>query len=336
MDLSIFINYNFNMRIKNIFYLIISIAITACQSATPAATNTPSIPTATVTPQATLTPTATPLPTISRVIILTIDGLRPDAIRIAGMPNLLNLIQNGAYSLTAQTIDPSSTLPAHASMLTGQCPAKHGVDWNDYEPEQGFAQGIDLFDITHQANMKTYIFAGKEKMQQLTEPASLDQFVYNGQGDTALMEQLMMEFPRDFGFLFIHFPTTDRMGHDYGWLSPEQIQSIQNADTAIGQLMDTLEAYNLFKDTLIIITSDHGGHEDTHGYNIPEDMTIPWIIVGPGIKRAQLTTPINIMDTAATAAFALGHPIPMEWDGTPIYEAFGMPPSDLPTQPCTE
>jgi hypothetical protein len=31
------------------------------------------------------------------------------------------------------------------------------------------------------------------------------------------------------------------------------------------------------------------------------------------------------MDTAATAAFALGLEIPYEWDGVPVYEAFGLP-----------
>ena len=30
-------------------------------------------------------------------------------------------------------------------------------------------------------------------------------------------------------------------------------------------------------------------------------------------------------DTAATAAYALGLEIPAEWDGAPVYEAFGVP-----------
>jgi arylsulfatase A-like enzyme len=54
-------------------------------------------------------------------------------------------------------------------------------------------------------------------------------------------------------------------------------------------------------------------------------MTIPWIAVGPGIQPKPLTTLIHTMDTAATAAFALGLSIPAEWDGVPVYEAFGLP-----------
>ena len=39
----------------------------------------------------------------------------------------------------------------------------------------------------------------------------------------------------------------------------------------------------------------------------------------------QLTTQVETMDTAATTAYALELPIPSEWDGVPVYEAFGMP-----------
>jgi arylsulfatase A-like enzyme len=74
-----------------------------------------------------------------------------------------------------------------------------------------------------------------------------------------------------------------------------------------------------------MVSSDHGGHDTTHGFDIPEDMTIPWIISGPGIQTVQLTTPIQTMDTAATAAYALGLSIPGEWDGIPVTEAFGLP-----------
>jgi hypothetical protein len=56
-----------------------------------------------------------------------------------------------------------------------------------------------------------------------------------------------------------------------------------------------------------------------------EDMTIPWIASGRGILPMQLKTQVHTTDTAATAAFALGLPIPPEWDGIPVTEAFGLP-----------
>jgi len=292
--------------------------LTATLTATQTATET-------LTPTETPTQTATPVPHASRVLILSIDGLRPDAISLAPMPNLLSLMQNSAYSLTAQTIFPSVTLPAHASMLTGLCPLKHDADWNDYLPELGYAFGTDLFDIAHAAGMQTVMYVGKEKLRQVTEPASTDIFVYINDRDLAVTERLIADFPQDFGVLFIHFATTDDMGHEYGWLSSEQLSVIFRADEALGQILAELDARNLRGETLIIITSDHGGHKTTHGSSRPEDMTIPWIAAGTGIQPKQLTTQIHTMDTAATAAFALGFPIPPEWDGVPVMEAFGLP-----------
>ena len=126
------------------------------QTHAPTATFTPSAtPRPTWTPEPTRTPlpSLTPMPLIRRALIVSYDGLRPDAIAQAPMPNLQALMQAGAYSLTAQTTFPSATLPGHASMLMGMCPKKHGVDWNDYDPAQGYAQGVDIFDLAHAAEI---------------------------------------------------------------------------------------------------------------------------------------------------------------------------------------
>ncbi len=299
-------------------------------TAAPTATSLPTLTaTASVTPPPTetSTPSATPTPTARarRLVILSIDGLRPDAISLAPMQNLLELMQGGAYSLSAQTTFPSVTLSAHASMLTGMCPSKHGVNWNDYMPENGYAQGTDLFDVAHAAGLRTYMYVTKKKLEQLTEPASLDKAVFVNDRDTVLMERLLAEFPQDFGVLFIHFGITDGMGHSYGWLSPQYLSVLFRADQALGRLLDELDTLGIRSETLIIITADHGGHDSTHGSNSPEDMTIPWIASGAGIQPRPLSSLIHTMDTAATAVFALGLPIPPEWDGVPVYEAFGLP-----------
>ena len=284
-------------------------------------------PTSTATPTATFTPTITPtpLPLARRVLILSIDGLRPDAIALAPMPNLLALMESSAYTLNAQTVHPSVTLISHTSMLTGLCPSKHGVYWNDYLPLLGYAKGTDLFDLADATGMQTVMYVGKEKLRQITEPSSTDVFTYINDRDLVITEQLIANFPQDFRLLFVHFPTPDWMGHEYGWLSWQQLSVIFRADEALGQILAELSARGLREETLIIITADHGGHETTHGSSQPEDMTIPWIANGAGIKPGQLTTQVHTMDTAAAAAFALGLPIPGEWDGVPVYEAFGLP-----------
>lgn len=285
--------------------------------------------TATATETATLTQTATltstPSPHATRVLILSIDGLRPDAILAAPMPNLSALMQKSAYTLNAQTVYPSVTLVSHSSMLVGVCPSKHGVDWNDYTPANGYAIGTDIFDLAHAAGLQTVMYVGKEKLRQITEPSSTDIFVYINDRDLVIADALITDFPQDFGLLFVHFPTVDWMGHVYGWMSPQQLSVAFRADEALGNILAELDARDLRDETLIIVTADHGGHDTSHGSSRPENMTIPWVASGPGIQPKALTTQVHTMDTAATAAYVLGLPIPAEWDGVPVYEAFGLP-----------
>lgn len=319
---------------RNRIIVLLLFVISACQPPATAVVETETatpIPPATATLTPTTTPTLeptftpTPAPLARRVLILSIDGLRPDAIALAYMNNLLALMESSAYSLTAQTIRPSATLPAHVSMLSGQCPRKHGVNWNDYMPEFGYAQVTDLFDVAHAAGLKTVMYVGKEKLRQITEPESTDVYEFIPDRDLVIIERLLENFPADFDLMFVHFPTADWMGHLYGWLSPEQFSVLFRADQALGNLLAEFDARGIREETLIIVTADHGGHDFIHGSSLPEDMTIPWIAFGAGVQPASLTGKITTTDTAATAAFALNLPIPEEWDGVPVYEAFGLP-----------
>ena len=65
------------------------------------------------------------------VVVVSIDGLRPDAITTYQASTLQRMMHEGSYTLAASTINPSKTLPSHTSMLTGQPPERHGVLWND-------------------------------------------------------------------------------------------------------------------------------------------------------------------------------------------------------------
>ena len=315
--------------------------LTSCRPAalepTPTLTATPP-PTSTFTPfPPTETPAATPtlIPLLRRILILSIDGLRPDAIDAAPMPNLQAMMKIGAYSLTAQTIYPSATLPSHSSMLTGLCPSKHGVDWNDYLPNKGYANGTDLFDLAHAAGLETVMVVAKEKLRQITEPESTDEFIYVNDRGLVIAEKILENFPSNFRVLFIHFPTSDWMGHVYGWKSWEYLNVLRQDDQALAMLLARLDETGLRDETLVIVTADHGGHNRTHGTNLPEDMTIPWIASGPSVVPVDLTIPINTTDTAATAAWFLGLDLPSDWDGIPVYEAFGqVSPVSRPVLRC--
>ena len=274
--------------------------------------------------------TFTPAPPISRVLIVTFDGLRPDAIAEAKMTNVLSLMQSGAYTLNAQTIMPSVTLPSHASMLTGMCPAKHIVRWNDYVPENGYARGTDIFDLAHGIGLQTAMVVGKEKLRHVTEPSSTDFFAFMDETDkiddfTTIDRLAISQVKVGFNLMFVHFPNGDLVGHEEGWMSRAQLKAYAKDDKAFGLILQSLKDRGMYEDTIIIVTSDHGGHDTSHGSDAPEDLTIPWIISGPRVYPGQITTQVHTMDTAATIAFVLGLPIPPEWDGVPVFEAFGLP-----------
>jgi predicted AlkP superfamily pyrophosphatase or phosphodiesterase len=70
-------------------------------------------------------------PTPEHVVIVSIDGLRPD-FYLGGFeaPTLEAMAAAGAHSLAVESVYPSSTYPAHASIVTGVLPAKHGIHAN--------------------------------------------------------------------------------------------------------------------------------------------------------------------------------------------------------------
>jgi predicted AlkP superfamily pyrophosphatase or phosphodiesterase len=295
---------------------------------TPTLTSEPLPVPATEAPLPTSTPE--PLPKVERVLIVSFDGLRPDAIEAANMETVRELMQSGAYTLTAQTISPSLTLPAHASMLVGTCPAKHIVRWNLYVPQNGYALGTDIFDLARAVDLRTVMVVAKEKLRQVTEPTSTDYFAFIDKTDriedfSTVLRLALNQINEGFGLMFVHFGEGDIEGHASGWMSRAQLGVYGREDRGLGSMIQTLKDKGLYETTLIIVTSDHGGHDSTHGTDLPEDMTIPWVISGPGIVPGELQTQVHTMDTAATAAFALGLPIPPDWDGIPVYEAFGMP-----------
>jgi arylsulfatase A-like enzyme len=295
---------------------------------TRAATLTPSdtaAPEAAPTQTETATATSTPAPHTERVLIISMDGFRPDALDPGRTPALMALAARGASSFTAQTIVPSVTLPAHASMLTGYDLEDHGVTWNDYIPANGFVRTATIFSLAHEAGYRTVMVVTKEKLVHLALPGTVDEFLYQSVGDFALAEIAAAEIAEGFGVLFVHFAGPDAAGHLFGWMSASYLGTVHNTDIAVGRLLEALGEAGLAESTLVIVTADHGGHGMGHGTSLPEDMTVPWIIAGPGVvPGVTLRTPVRVLDTAPTAAWALGLPLPGDMDGAPVLEAFGL------------
>ncbi|MFM8426933.1 MAG: alkaline phosphatase family protein, partial [Chloroflexota bacterium] len=226
--------------------------VTLTATATVTATITP-----TFTPSPTFTATATPLPSradIKRVIIISYDGLRPDAIDLAPMPNLMALRDESAHaSLTARTIDYPATSPSHASMLTGVCMEDHGVIYNKFFMYMGYAKGPDVFQLAHDAGLRTVMSVSKDKLRQLAEPETTDLFEI-AYGEPAIERAVLPQIEQDFGLMFIHFATPDNRGHKYGWMSGEYFKVLRDGDAVLGNIIQTLKDNDMYDSTMILVT----------------------------------------------------------------------------------
>ena len=270
------------------------------------------------------------VPHIGRVVIISVDGLRPDVLLRAEAPAIRSLMTDGSFSLYAHTIPYAYTLPAHISMLTGVSPEKHGVTWNRYI-EQSYPNVPTLFDLAHARRISTAIATSKMKFITLARPGSLDwQFIADEDkqtdADVAREAAGILEERRP-EVMFVHFGNVDVVGHASGWGSEQQIRAVKDADACVGVVIAALKRAGLFDASLVILTTDHGGGGRGHG---PDDLTsalVPWIACGPGIrKNFDLTLlrgrPVATMDTFATCAAVLGIPVPAGTEGKVVGNLF--------------
>jgi predicted AlkP superfamily pyrophosphatase or phosphodiesterase len=284
-------------------------------------------------------------PRAAHVFIVSVDGGKPAVIAQSSMPVLQRLVGEGSSTWGASTVFPSLTLPSHASMLTGVVPSKHKMLWNSWEPSAGVVEVPTVFSEAKQAGYSTAMFAGKEKFLHLVRMGSVDHFSYNREQSHEMVKPIVgtdqLERSTSVsarivaadaaGYIrakkpnlcFIHLTDADDAGHDHGWGSPQQKQALEEVDAALGLVIKAIEESGMARDSVIIVTADHGGHGRDHGLNIPEDMRIPWIAWGAGVRRGvAITEPVSTCDTAATALWLLGVAPPDSFDGRPVLAAF--------------
>ncbi len=256
-------------------------------------------------------------------VYISIDGVRPDAIPLANTPNLDHLIATGASTMKAQSSMPTITLPCHTTTFFSVPATRHGVISNDWRP---MARPVEsIFDVAYKNGRKTAAFHCWGMFQNLSHPDNISMQTirhyvdYGADVDRWVKNDAVRYFENETAdFTFIYFLMTDNIGHKFGWLSPEYLAELERVDGYIGEVIEALP-----DSMTIIIHADHGGHERTHGTDMPEDMTVPWIINGPSVKEGYtIETTVTILDTAPTVAHLLGVPPSPDWEGTAVLEAF--------------
>jgi predicted AlkP superfamily pyrophosphatase or phosphodiesterase len=284
-------------------------------------------------------------PRAEHVFIISIDGGSPEVIQRSEMPVLKKLVKEGAHSWSANTITPPITLPAHTSMLTGVGVEKHKITWNNWSPTNGTVRVPTIFTAAKQAGRSTAMFVGKEKFRHLLQPGTVDEFSFNSAAAQVISKSdsggkmakkegnvFAKTVARDAAdyivknkpdLCFIHFTDPDTIGHEFGWGSPKQLAAFADTDAALGVVLKAIRKAGIAKNSVVIISADHGGHDRGHSQGTPADMHIPWIAWGKGVrKHFEITAPVATCDTAATALWLLDVQPLSPLDGAPVKSAF--------------
>ena len=249
-----------------------------------------------------------------RTLLIVVDGMRPDA--IAAMPQVQRILKHSSYTMAATTVMPSVTLPCHMSLFHSVDPSRHGTTTNTYAPQVRPVNG--LCEVLSSHKKKCAFFYSWEELRDLTRPNTLSFSYYCKSGDfgydrasTAVANAAIAHltaYYTDFAFLYLGYP--DEAGHSHGWMSREYMAALEASWDHIQRVIDALpEGYT------VIITADHGGHDRMHGTDLPEDMTIPVIVMGAGFAAGKELEHVTIQDLAPTIAALVGVEPDADWEG---------------------
>lgn len=249
-----------------------------------------------------------------KVLLILVDGMRPDC--ISQIPQAQAMIEKSRYYPQAQTVIPPVTLPCHISLFHSVDPTRHGTTTNDYAPQVRPIRG--LCEVLRAAGKTCDICYSWEQIRDISRPGSLRKALFRRGSTTesylsvteTLTESALTQIktdPADFTFFYIGSP--DAAGHQYGWCSPEYQKALSHSWEQIERLVAAVDdGYT------VMITADHGGHDRTHGIDVPEDMTIPLFLCGQGIE-AQTVQGANIKDIAPTVTCLLDVAANEYWEG---------------------
>jgi len=271
---------------------------------------------------------------VNHVIIVGVDGMSPNGIQNANTPNMDFMMKNGSYSFHARAVLPSSSSSNWSSMIMGAGTEVHGITSNDWGTEDytlpPVITGMEkifptIFGILRQQKPKSEIGAVYhwDGFGRLFEKSAVNyDYAAKDQYDTAIKtaEYIKAKKPN---FTFVQLDHVDGAGHGYGHGSHEYFKAVSLADSLIGIIFKAAEDAGIGDDRLFIVTSDHGGIGFGHGGETLDEVEIPFLLYGKGVKKNHIIKlPVYTYDNASTVAFAFGLEQPYAWTGRPVKTAF--------------
>jgi len=259
------------------------------------------------------------------VLVIGVDGMRPDAMLYANTPAFDVLRDHGAWTLDGRTHDTTTTdsSAGWATLFTGVDSDKHGVLNNG---------GIAAWDRSwptfawraHEAGMSTAMVA--QWVPALAQLHEDDAFTWTSIGGGGFVSGQIADrlSTHDDQLLLTHFDDVDHAGHASGFTpaNPAYVEAIEDTDDHVREMLEAvLDRPDLVDENwLFVVMTDHGGEGRNHGpMNLP-NQRIPFIFAGSGRPWGELLGPaVTQMDVAATVLDHLGLGPDDSWalDGRP-------------------
>jgi arylsulfatase A-like enzyme len=267
---------------------------------------------------------------IRRVVIVVLDGLRPDAIDRFELRHMEHLMSTGASSYLGATISPSVTTAALASMFTGVSPSRHGIMSDRVFIPRSSATLIPLPGLLERSGFPSaaflaelpVIFRGIGARVGRRLGFGTTRFAGRTATDVLAAAKTTLRTQRR-GLVVLHWPDADRAGHEHGWMSTKYAEGCRQLDSALGNLCSAIDLAD-DPTTMLVALADHGGggvlatdHESDH----PFDRTIPIAFAGLGVVPCALDD-ARLLDVPPTVLYALGGEPPPNYEGRALTSIF--------------
>ncbi len=265
---------------------------------------------------------ASTVPKYKHVVFIGIDGLGAhnlwrkefEGVPSPSVPNINRLKENAAWTGNAQIDQRNWSGPNWVGMITGSTSDQHRVHSNSCRYSKKIP---NIYQIIKEQipTSKISVIYDWAKIKCHAGKGNVDNFLHlktTSKITQSALDELTNHKPT---LLFVYYGNVDEVGHRHGGFSNEYKKALEEVDAGVGEIIDYLKRSGLDKDTLIILTADHG-HEPTSGNHSSVEFPVPLFLMGPGVVSGEITHEVRNNQVAAIVAYALGiNPSP-KWSST--------------------
>lgn len=256
------------------------------------------------------------------VIVLSLDGVRHDAISPGQFPAFDRMARSGARADRLVPPFPSNTFPAHATLATGTHPDRHGILGNrfvdpqrglfDYENDASWFEAEPLWAAAERqgARAATFFWVGSETDWEGTGATLRVTPFDSGVPESTKVDQILAwldlpdtERPQ---LVMSWWHGVDATSHRKGPGEPAVAKQLAAQDAQLGRLLSGLDERGLWNAVTLVVVSDHGMAQGGQGIDARGALEAAGIagrvIPGGGMAHIYLDDPA----AADAAAAALG------------------------------